>query len=250
MFIALFLVPCLVFLFLFVRLHEKGEAKHLVSQKKPKIYLSLSIVFLILTIISIPLGTKNSPSEQSQKSSSSSSDDDDDDDDDDDESSSSDSRDSSSSSSETSSETSSSSSSSSSTSESSSSSNSFSQDELKENVNNNLKKVDYAKLETISGQFDIEPYTANVIIYDEGVSAPVIATNDFIQTIKALKETNGSDKFDNWVITIKGNINGNKTMVCKLSFNKEDFNNLNVTDDSTYEQIKSQSSTNFERKQE
>lgn len=81
MFIVLFLIPCLVFLFLFVRLHEKGEAKHLVSQKKPKVYLSLSIVFLILTIISIPLSAKNSSSERSQKSSSSASNDDDNDDD-------------------------------------------------------------------------------------------------------------------------------------------------------------------------
>lgn len=76
MFIVLFLIPCLVFLFLLVRLHEKSETKHLVSQKKPKIYLALSIVFLILTIISIPFSAKSSSSEQSQKSSSSASDDD------------------------------------------------------------------------------------------------------------------------------------------------------------------------------
>lgn len=71
MFIVLFLIPCLVFLFLLVRLHEKSETKHLVSQKKPKIYLALSIVFLILTIISIPFSAKSSSSEQSQKLSSS-----------------------------------------------------------------------------------------------------------------------------------------------------------------------------------
>lgn len=80
MFIVLFLIPCLVFLFLFLRLHEQSEAKHLTSQKKPKIYLTLSIVFLILTIISIPFSAKSSSSEQSHKSSSSISDDENDDD--------------------------------------------------------------------------------------------------------------------------------------------------------------------------
>ena len=80
MFIILFLILCLVFLFLFVRLNEKSEAKHLISQKKPRIYLALSVVFLIFTIISIPFSARSSSSEQSHKSSSSISDDENDDD--------------------------------------------------------------------------------------------------------------------------------------------------------------------------
>lgn len=79
MFIILFLIPCLVFLFLFVRLHEKSEAKHLISQKKLRIYLALSIVFLIFTIISITFSARSFSSEQSHKSSSSISDDENDD---------------------------------------------------------------------------------------------------------------------------------------------------------------------------
>lgn len=138
----------------------------------------------------------------------------------------------------------------SSSSSSSSEASSFSQSELNSNLKTRLGKVDGAKLESVNGQFDIEPYTANVIIYDKNVSAPVLATDDLIQTIKALKETDGTENFETLMITVKGTIDDSKTMVCKLTFNKNDFNNLSVTDDTTFDQIKSQATDSFTRKQE
>lgn len=138
----------------------------------------------------------------------------------------------------------------SSSSSSSSEASSFSQSELNSNLKTRLGKVDGAKLESVNGQFDIEPYTANVMIYDKNVSAPVLATDDLIQTIKALKETDGTENFETLMITVKGTIDDSKTMVCKLTFNKDDFNNLSVTDDTTFDQIKSQATDSFTRKQE
>lgn len=138
----------------------------------------------------------------------------------------------------------------SSSSSSSSETSSFSQSELSSNLKTHLEKVDGAKLESVSGQFDIEPYTANVIIYDKNVSAPVLATDDLIQTIKALKETDGNENFETLMITVKGTIDDSKTMICKLTFNKNDFNNLSVTDDTAFDQIKSQATDSFTRKQE
>lgn len=138
----------------------------------------------------------------------------------------------------------------SSSSSSSSETSSFSQSELNSNLKINLEKVNGAKLESVNGQFDIEPYTANVIIYDKNVSAPVLATDDLIQTIKALKETDGNENFETLMITVKGTIDDSKTMICKLTFNKNDFNNLSITDDITFDQIKSQATDSFTKKQE
>lgn len=133
---------------------------------------------------------------------------------------------------------------------SSSEASSFSQSELNSNLKTRLRKVDGAKLESIKGQFDIEPYTANIIVYDENVSAPVLATDDLIQTIKALKETDGTENFETLMITVKGTIDDSKTMVCKLTFDKDDFNSLSVNNDTTFEQIKSQATDSFTKKQE
>lgn len=126
----------------------------------------------------------------------------------------------------------------------------FSEDQLKNNLINALKKTDNAKLDSINGQFTVQPYTMNVAIYDKLDTAPVLTTSELVKVIQAIKKTPGTDGFETIMLTVFGSINDSKKVIVKLTFNQQDFNNLNVSDHSTFDEISSQATDQFTNKQQ